>query len=324
LAASLRGFGPAGILAIAAIVVGTALFLPLSALLVLAWVRVSGTPWREIGYVRPASWIGSAATGVALGVALKFAMKAVVMPMLGADPVNHAFHYLAGNRAAIPSALYLMIVGAGFGEETLFRGYLFERFGKLFGRGRGARAATVVITSAVFGAAHYSFQGTAGTEQATIVGLIFGAIFATTGSLWMLMCAHASFDLTAYTMIYWDVETQVAHLVFRSGHGRARSGVGHKRVRGGGVQSAKRVGADCAAGAVRRTADGVERGDAGRDGIHPDEDPTNVLERRGRTVSGRGPVGRGDATGAVRVCGGRLGPEVRGAGIDGRGGPDHE
>jgi membrane protease YdiL (CAAX protease family) len=26
-----------------------------------------------------------------------------------------------------------MIVGAGLGEETVFRGYLFERFGKLFG-----------------------------------------------------------------------------------------------------------------------------------------------------------------------------------------------
>ena len=32
-----------------------------------------------------------------------------------------------------------MIVGAGFGEETIFRGYLFERLGKLFGTGPAQR-----------------------------------------------------------------------------------------------------------------------------------------------------------------------------------------
>ena len=31
--------------------------------------------------------------------------------------------------------LFAVIVGAGFGEETVFRGYLFERLGKLFGPG---------------------------------------------------------------------------------------------------------------------------------------------------------------------------------------------
>src|SRR5690349_17544019 len=51
LAASLRGFGPAGILAIAAILLGNALFVPRSALLVHAWARLSRTPWSEIGYV---------------------------------------------------------------------------------------------------------------------------------------------------------------------------------------------------------------------------------------------------------------------------------
>lgn len=52
-------------------------------------------------------------------------------------------------------------------------------------------------------------------EQATIVGLVFGTIFAVTGRIWMLMCAHAAFDLTAPAIIYWDLESDVAHLVFR-------------------------------------------------------------------------------------------------------------
>jgi hypothetical protein len=215
LAARLRGFGPLGILAIVVIFAGNLLFLPLSALLALAWARLSGTPWREIGYVRPASWARSLAVGVVFGVAFKLLMKAIVMPLLGADPVNHAYHYLVGNPAALPGALYLMIVGAGFGEETLWRGYLFERFGKLLGTSAVARSATVLLTAGLFGLAHYADQGLAGAEQAILTGLVFGTIYAMTWRLFLLMCAHAAFDLTALAIIYWDVESRVAHLAFR-------------------------------------------------------------------------------------------------------------
>ena len=108
-----------------------------------------------------------------------------------------------------------MIVGAGFGEETVFRGYLFERLGKLLGPGVWAKTFIVLLTAGWFGLAHYSLQGLAGVEQATIVGLVYGTIFAVTGRLWMLMCAHAAFDLTALAIIYWNLESTVAHLVFK-------------------------------------------------------------------------------------------------------------
>lgn len=215
-ARELRGFGPVGILAILVILlIGNYPFAPVGALLVLVWVWRSRTPWREIGYVRPRSWAGAVAVGILFGVALKFLMKAVVMPLLGADPVNQAFHYLAGNKAALPGAVYSMIVVAGWGEETVFRGYLFERFGKLLGTGAGARVATVLITSVWFGLAHYAVQGLAGAGQGLIVGLTLGTIMAVTGRIFMLMVAHAAFDLTALWMIYRNLEWDVAHLIFQ-------------------------------------------------------------------------------------------------------------
>ena len=219
LAADLRGFGPLGILAIVVILFTGNVFagqvvVPIGAVGVLLWVRLSRTPWREIGYVRPANWITALAIGVAFGVAFKLLMKAIVMPLLGAGPINWAFHYWAGNRALLPAAIWACLV-AGFAEETIFRGYLFERLGKLFRPGAGAKIAIVLITSLLFGVAHYLVQGLAGTEQATIVGLVFGSIFAFTGSNFMLMFAHAAFDLTALAIIYWNLETRVAHLVFR-------------------------------------------------------------------------------------------------------------
>jgi membrane protease YdiL (CAAX protease family) len=214
-ATRLRGFGPVGILAMLVILAGNFLFAPLSAVLVLVWAWLSRTPWREIGYVRPRSWIGSIAVGIAFGCAFKFLMKAFVMPLLGAPPINEAYHYLAGNTAALPGMLYMVTVGAGFGEETVFRGYAFERLGKLFGSGVRAKALIVLLTAVWFGVIHYPFQGLAGAEQATIFGLVFGTIFAIRGRIFMLMVAHAAFDLTAVAIIYWDLESEVAHLIFR-------------------------------------------------------------------------------------------------------------
>ena len=215
MSADLRGFGPLGILAMLIILAGNFLVPPLSAILVLVWAQWSRTPWREIGYVRPTSWIGTVAIGIVFGCAFKLLMKTIVMPLLGADPINHAYHYLVGNRAALPGMIYVMVIGAGFGEETVFRGYLFERLGKIFGHGAWAKPAIVLITSILFGLAHYHDQGLAGAEQATIVGLVYGSIFAVTGRLFVLMVAHAAFDLTALAIIYWNLETRVAHLIFK-------------------------------------------------------------------------------------------------------------
>jgi membrane protease YdiL (CAAX protease family) len=142
-------------------------------------------------------------------------MKAVVMPLFGAPPINEAYTFVTGNPAAIPFMLYAIIIGAGFGEETLYRGWMFERLGKLFGHGAPAKIAIVLITSVLFAAAHYPGQGVPGVEQALVVGTVFASIFAVTGKLFTLMVAHTAFDLTALWMIYFGLETRVAHLIFK-------------------------------------------------------------------------------------------------------------
>jgi len=212
IAHGLRGFGPFGLIAIVVIIFAGN---PASGVLVLVWAWASQTPWRDIGYVRPTNWIGSTIVGIVLGVALKFVLKAVVMPLLGADPINNAYHYLVGNRAALPGVLFAVIVGAGFSEETVFRGFMFERFGRLFGRSVRATVAVVLLTSAWFAVAHYPDQGIDGVKQAACTGLVFGSIYAVTGRLWTVMVAHAAFDVTAVAMIYLDRESAVAHLFFK-------------------------------------------------------------------------------------------------------------
>ncbi len=108
-----------------------------------------------------------------------------------------------------------IIFGAGFGEETVYRGYLFERLGKLLGTGVAVKAFIVLLGAGLFALVHYPEQGLAGVQQAVITGLTFGTIFAVTGRLWTLMFAHAMFDLTSVAIIYFNLESIVAHFIYK-------------------------------------------------------------------------------------------------------------
>lgn len=206
----LRGFGPIGVVA-TVVIVGLA---GRGGILVLAWVWITKTPWRDIGFSRPPSWTAEISVGIVGGIALKLALKAVIMPLLGAAPANATYHFLVGNSAALPGMILTVIILAGFGEEVVFRGFLFERLGQLIGPRPHASTVIVLVSSALFSLAHYPDQGRDGAVQAAITGMVFGATFAATGRLWIVMIAHAAYDLTALALIYYDLERAVAHVFF--------------------------------------------------------------------------------------------------------------
>ncbi len=114
----------------------------------------------------------------------------------------------------LPAALFFMIV-AGLSEETVFRGFLFERFGKILRRSFWTKTLIVFITAGIFGLGHLRDQGIVGFEQATIVGLVYGIIYAKTRQIWMLIVAHAVFDISAVIIIYLNIESEVAHYFFK-------------------------------------------------------------------------------------------------------------
>jgi membrane protease YdiL (CAAX protease family) len=206
LARPLRGHGPLGLLAIAVILLSGNL---VGAVLVLLWAWLSRAPWEELGLVRPKSWVRTIVVGVVVGVGLKLLMKALVMPFLAAPAANAAYHDLVGNPAALPGMLVWVVFGGGFGEELIWRGFLFERLGKL------PKPAILLATSLLFAAAHLWDQGPAGAEQALLTGLVFGATYLATGNLWLPMVMHAAFDVAAVLLIYFDLESTVAHLLIR-------------------------------------------------------------------------------------------------------------
>src|SRR4051812_47137682 len=141
LAAELRRFGVPGIVVFLLILLLAIAHLPLdletvvAAIAILVWARVARTPLRDIGLARPASWLRVMLIGLVLGIAIKLVEKALILPLLGASAVNPAAQHLIGSPVRLLITIVYMIVSAGICEEIVYRGYMFERLGRLFGDG---------------------------------------------------------------------------------------------------------------------------------------------------------------------------------------------
>ena len=213
-ATALRGFGPVSVV-VSLLMALSPIVEPLNALAVPIWIWLSRISWKDVGCARPPSWAATLVGGSAFGVGLKLLMKAVVMPLFGAPAVSAGLHQWVGHPVVLPSATLVAVVGAGWGEESVFRGFLFERGRKLLGNGAAAKVTMVLVSAGAFGGLHYFVQGFVGAVQATIFGLVFAAIFALTDSLWFLVVAHAGFDIATVFIVVFNVEAAVAHAVFR-------------------------------------------------------------------------------------------------------------
>ena len=137
--------------------------------------------------MRPRSWVGTLAVGIVVGAAFKLLMKAIVMPLLDA-PRSIRYHWRETQRHY--HGCYVIIFAAGFGEETVFRGWMFERLANFSTQRVGQDTDCV---DHLFGLAWNTILSRGSRRPAaTIVGLVFGTIFSITGRLPMLIIAHAA------------------------------------------------------------------------------------------------------------------------------------
>lgn len=85
---------------------------------------------------------------------------------------------------------------AGVCEELLYRGYFIAITSPLL-----TLAGAVVAGAVIFGLGH-AYQGPAGVAKTAGVGLLFGAIYVATGSLWWPMILHALLDVQGGTIAF--------------------------------------------------------------------------------------------------------------------------
>jgi CAAX protease family protein len=112
-----------------------------------------------------------------------------------------AFADLEGDLGLLAAYLVLSWVVAALAEETAFRGYLLTRMRDLFGDGRAAVVAAVVLSSALFGLLHTE-QGTVGVVVSALGGVVFALLRLWSGTLWAPVLAHGFDDTIGFVWFY--------------------------------------------------------------------------------------------------------------------------
>jgi len=170
---------------------------------VIGWIslRLRGLRWRDIGLRTPASWPKTILIALAVAVGLQLVSTYVTEPVM-----LHVFHQhenldefkpLIGNVKLALLGFVVIWTLAAFGEEMVFRGYIFNRIFDL----TGATTAAVILTTILFAFGHY-YQGMAGVVDSSITGLTLAICYARTRNLWLPILAHGFTDTIALLLVF--------------------------------------------------------------------------------------------------------------------------
>ncbi|MBT8048294.1 MAG: CPBP family intramembrane metalloprotease [Xanthomonadales bacterium] len=140
-----------------------------------------------------------------LGVA-GFIFGSIVMANITGIPEQadvSGYNYLQGNLPLLLVSLTSIYVVSSFGEEVIYRGYLINRIEEILGGSRRALWAAVVMSSIIFGIAHFGW-GIVGVVQTGFMGLAFAASYILfRRNLWILVAAHAYMDTALIVPLYF-------------------------------------------------------------------------------------------------------------------------
>ena len=167
------------------------------------FLRREGNSWPDIGFPKRLSWwrfIGYTLAALALTM---LATGLVVRPLLNAlnapaTDITWLTEALEGNTLNYVVFMIFIVWGsAAFGEELIVRGFILDRFSKLFGT-----SIAVAAQAAIFALAH-SYQGITGVVTIFVLAVIFGGVYIRSGrNLLPVIVAHGILDSMGITAIY--------------------------------------------------------------------------------------------------------------------------
>lgn len=167
--------------------------LALLAIVIALTVFKTHATWRSLGF-RPLPlrlfWVPAA---VLVGAFLAVEVYAGVASAIGGDkflPKSTLGEDIFDERAFVVLAGILALLLAPFVEETFFRGFLFGGLSRRF-----SFFTAALISGFLFSLAHG--QPTT-LIPFTLVGMLFAAGYAYTGSLWTTVAAHFTFNLISF------------------------------------------------------------------------------------------------------------------------------
>jgi len=144
------------------------------------------------------------------GFAIQFLSTLILEPLsdkLTKSTTDHSsFDGLRGNLLNLLLILAGVWVVVVFLEEIIFRGYMMGDLAVLIGTSKLALAINLVLSSVLFGLAHW-YQGKSGALSTGIIGALLGILFIANGfNLWLPVLTHGVIDTVGLFLIYINAD----------------------------------------------------------------------------------------------------------------------
>jgi uncharacterized protein len=169
-----------------------------------AWglIRLRGETLADIGLKRPASWMRTFMIGIGLAAIVFIAMY--LSEKAGFRRELSKFKDVQGNLELAVLGVFYALIGVGFYEEFMFRGFLMPGLAMVFGAGRGAWIAACVVQGALFGLAH-AYQNPFGIAITGTLGVLMGLLVLASGrNLSPVIIGHGLFDASRFVLFYFE------------------------------------------------------------------------------------------------------------------------
>ncbi len=115
-----------------------------------------------------------------------------------------SYNYLKDNIGMLFLTLGGVYIVSSFGEEVIYRAFLINRLSELGLSGKAGKIIVVIISSLVFGLAHYSW-GIMGVVQTSFMGFALGCSYLYLKKrIWVLILAHAYMDTILMLQLYFN------------------------------------------------------------------------------------------------------------------------
>src|SRR5437764_5054230 len=169
-----------------------------------AWglIRLRGERLADIGLKRPASWMCTLMIGIGLAAIVFIAMY--LSEKAGFRRDLSKFKDVQGNVELAVLGVFYALIGAGFYEEFMFRGFLMQGLAMFFGGSRGGWIVACVLQGALFGFAH-AYQNPLGIAITGTLGVLMGLLVLASGrNLWPVIIGHGLFDASRFVLFYFQ------------------------------------------------------------------------------------------------------------------------
>ena len=167
---------------------------------VLIWLRRERL--AAIGLKQPKNWWKTILFGIAIAAVVFVGMY--ISERAGFRRDLSRFKEVQGNLELAIYGVFYALIGAGFYEEFMFRGFLMQGFAMLFGGNRGGWIIANIVQAALFGVSH-AYQNPLGIAITGALALAMGFLVLASGrNLWLVIIGHGLYDASRFGLFYFQ------------------------------------------------------------------------------------------------------------------------